>query len=354
MESQAPRMPDASVFLSYHPGDEAWAERVGGALESVCRVELRPLGREESEHRLLRLERASVVVLLVSEAYLGADEFLGRELPLLESISREQSLRVLAFHLESCSEAARQILKGLPVRSIVGLSPEAPGIEAQRLLGVLARCVAESLESSVEDPTKDFEEPDIDLVFDQLYLEHYGALVAFFGHRGLDAETSRDLAQTTMLQVYKGLSGFQSRASSRSWVKRIATHVWCNWVRDHRATLKRKGREASLEHAREQGFEVAEEDGFWTSQASDPERLALRRDAQDRIQARISGLSSRQQSCLTRWLEGWSYQEIAEDLGVSIQTVRASLHKAKAHVTEDVRQEFQRPARGASLAGAAP
>ncbi len=191
---------------------------------------------------------------------------------------------------------------------------------------------------------------DLDALFDQLYSEHYPELVVFFGRRGLDPETSRDLAQKAMLRIYRGLEGFKGESSHRTWILRIAANTWKNWVRDHRLTSKRGVREGSLEEALEQGREIAEGQGFWPSQSNDPERQAVEKQARERILLRVPDLPKRQRQCLVRWLEGRSYREIVDELGVSIQTVRASLHKAKARLERELRHDF-RPADSASPAG---
>ena len=354
MESEAPRMADPNVFLSYHPSEEKWARKVAARLEEICSLGFWPLADDGNQLALREtaLSSARVAVLLVSKTFLAAENLQQFELPRLQTRRRQGGLKVLALLLEPCADLSRSALGDLPSRTFVGISPSAVESEVERILELLTRTTGEALGADAE--TNRLDEPNVDDMFDQLYAQHYPTLVTFFGRRRLDPETSRDLAQKTMLQVYQGLQGFQSRASSRSWVLRIATNVWCNWVRDHRFTIKRGSQETSLEHAREQGLEIAEEHGFWTAEGSNPERIAVKRQTQERIHARISDLSTRQQDCMTRWLEGWSYQEMADEMGVSIQTVRASLHKAKKRIAQELRQDLQVPANEASFAGAGP
>ncbi len=178
--------------------------------------------------------------------------------------------------------------------------------------------------------------------FSRLYLEHYPGLVAFFGRRGLDAEVSRELAQDVMLRAYQGLEHFDGRSDPRTWILRIATNLWCNWVRDHRGTLKRAGREDSLDEARESGLQIAERGALWRGSGSNPERRVLEEQARTQVRSRIPGLPQRQRQCLELWLEGRGYQEIADELGGSLQTVRATLHKAKARIVREL-PEFRAP-----------
>ncbi|MCP4659319.1 MAG: sigma-70 family RNA polymerase sigma factor, partial [bacterium] len=166
--------------------------------------------------------------------------------------------------------------------------------------------------------------------------------------RGLDPELSRELAQDTMLRAYGGFGDFEGRSHLRTWLLRIATNLWKNWVRDYRGTCKRGRWESSLEQLREEGgLEVAEINGFWPARASDPERRALEREAGERVRSHFSVLPLRQRECLRLWLDGSFYEEIADELGVSIQTVRASLSRAKSRLAEDLGPEF----RGRALQG---
>ncbi len=182
------------------------------------------------------------------------------------------------------------------------------------------------------------DKPTLDELFESLYIEHYPALLSFFGRRGLGPEVSRELAQDAMLRAYDGLGGFEGRSQARTWILRIAANIWKNWVRDHRGTAKRQGREDSLG---EDGLQVADQGGLWGSIGRNPERRAVERQAVERIWSRVSALSPRQRECLRLWLKGWSYQEICEQLGASMQTVRASLHRAKARIEAELGPDFR-------------
>ena len=308
------------------------------SLEAIHPVISLPLG-DGAPLRGARTGGAQVVVLLVSKRFLATSEF-SFELSLLRGLRADGGIQILALLLEPCANEARSVLGDLPSRTLVGVSEKTQEFEVERLLQLLSREVAEHLGDGAR-AGPNFADEDLEELFGHLYSQHYPALVAFFGQRRLDPETSRDLAQATMLQVYRGLSGFQSRASSRSWVMRIALNIWRNWVRDQRMTLKRGAEEASLEQIREQGLEFSESQAFWSLEGQDPERIVTKRQLSQKIQDKIPLLSARQQDCLIRWLEGWSYQEMAEEMEVSVQTIRASLHRARSRIAQELRQELR-------------
>ena len=164
--------------------------------------------------------------------------------------------------------------------------------------------------------------------FTELFAEHYPRLVAFFGRRRRDPELSRDLAQETMLRVLGGLGRFRGEVPIQSWILRIATNVWRSWLRDHLRTQKRGAEERSLEDAYERR-EPPEAGALWPQPVGDPETRLAEAEERTRMYARLDQLSALQRRCLTMWLDGMSYQEIATAVGTSMQTVRPTLHKAK-------------------------
>lgn len=178
--------------------------------------------------------------------------------------------------------------------------------------------------------------------FGQLFREIYPALVAFFGRRGVDPELSRDLAQDTMMRAWTSLDGFEGRSQPKVWIMTIAVNVWRNWIRD-RKTAKRDHRESSLDAVGgEDGFAVGEEHRLWRRPASDPEREAVENQERDRIRASLFVLPTRQRECLDLWLDGWTYQEIADRLEISLQTVRSSVSRGRERL-EEVLQIRARP-----------
>jgi len=337
-------MGDPIVLLSYHPVDEVWKDRVRTRLARTATIEAWPL-RDDADGEWLEgrqrvSQSAQAAVLLLSEASL-ASEYLERvELPRLR-LRRRRGETVVALLVEPCSDLLDGALGEIPVFSLDGLAlSKGSEPEIARLLDRFESELRETLCKRSESPP-DTSPADLDEVFDRLYAEHYRGLVSFFGCRGLDPEVSRDLSQETMLRAYRGLGAFEGRSSPRTWILKIALHTWKNWIRDQRGTSKRGGWEHSLDEARESGFEVAEEYGLWPQTRSDPERRAVERQARELVRSRIPDLSYRQRTCLLLWLEGRTYEEITAALGVSIQTVRASLSKAKARLVRETWNVFR-------------
>lgn len=164
----------------------------------------------------------------------------------------------------------------------------------------------------------------------RLYERYYPAIVAFFQRRGVGREEALDLAQETFLRVHRGMDTFRREARLETWLFKIATHVWLNHLR-HRGALRRQHWEVSLEEALEQGLPVIEREARERA-AEDPPQLAglLREERVQRLRQAIAELAPRtRQIVLMRVDGGLKYREIAESLGLSIETVKVHLHQAK-------------------------
>lgn len=183
--------------------------------------------------------------------------------------------------------------------------------------------------TDVESPAQ----RSVDELFDEIFYEYFRQCVVFFARRGLEREEASDLAQQTMLQVYVGIDGFQSRSSLRTWILRIALNVWNNWCRDRR-TQKRLAVTESLDQVRDAGHDVAESDNVWNAGQRNPETESIESQAKELILQALPRLSPRQRECMELWLQGLKYREIADRLGISVQTVKTSIHRGKAGVRQ--------------------
>lgn len=341
----------APIVLAYHPADSAWRERV---VDRLCFTQIetwRLDGNTPAPHQGSLLPRR-LILFLVSRALLESGALPHLQSVLCHRHSDEHEQEILGLEVEDCSGWPAIRLNGFAVNRLPLFAHPASTNQPEptdepppdQLAAVEARVRAllgaDDTDSGLPSPADNM---DTDELFQQIYTQHYPRLVVFFGRRGLDPETSRDLAQKSMLRAYQGIDGLRSPVTAQSWILRIATNVWCNWVRDNRFTSKRGARESSLESAQESGFEVAESGGLWSLRSQNPERIATEKEVKARIRQRIASLSARQQDCLLRWLEGSSYQEVASELGVSLQTVRGSLHKAKQRLIRELGPSFAPP-----------
>ena len=115
-------------------------------------------------------------------------------------------------------------------------------------------------------------------------------------------EDALDLTQTVFLKAYRGLAGFRSDASLKTWLLRIAHHEGIDWSR--RA-------------ARGITEQVDAADASW-GQPATQELALVASERQRQLAAGLNTLNRRARTAVVlRYLHRWSIREIAGLLDVS-------------------------------------
>lgn len=168
--------------------------------------------------------------------------------------------------------------------------------------------------------------------FKKLFTRYYPPLNSFFSKRGVPPEECNDLVQETFVNVFQGIGRFQHDARFDTWLYKIAGNVWRNTLRG-RATQKRDAAEVELEP------ELAGASGH------DPEQQALAEEEarleRQALRRELDKLPPQMRRCLLLRLDqGLKYREIAEVLGIAINTVKSLLHEAKKRLREALGDRF--------------
>jgi RNA polymerase sigma-70 factor (ECF subfamily) len=209
-----------------------------------------------------------------------------------------------------------------------------------RALGSSTREVKGPPPSPVSTPPADHDEVlqwvenlltgvDQEKSFQKLHRRFFPSIRSFFQRRGFSLEESNDLTQDVFLRVFKGIASFRRESRFERWLFEIAANVWRNELRRMGAE-KRDGYEQSLDAA----VEGDDPSGRSAIEPVDPNPGVL-----DVIQARErhEGLSAALRElppqmrhvCELRYVQQRKYQEIADVLKISIETVKAHLHQAR-------------------------
>jgi RNA polymerase sigma-70 factor (ECF subfamily) len=144
--------------------------------------------------------------------------------------------------------------------------------------------------------------------FDGLFARYRQPVFGFFRRRVTDAAQAEELAQETFLAVLRGSARYEACALFRTWLYAIAFKI----LRAHRRKALFR---AVFQGARPEGLEPAGENFL---EAELTMRQALRR--LDRMEREI---------LMLREFEQLSYAEIAEVLGLPVNTVRTRLFRAR-------------------------
>jgi RNA polymerase sigma-70 factor (TIGR02960 family) len=152
-------------------------------------------------------------------------------------------------------------------------------------------------------------------------------------------QDAEDLVQETLLAAWRGIGGFEQRASLRAWLYRIATNRCLNAVRE-------RGRRPAVEEMLmappsryvEPSWLEPYPDAALPDLAPGPAaRYAQREATQLAFVAGLQQLPERQRAALVlRDVLGFRTDEVAEMLDVTPQSVKGALQRARATLDERV------------------
>jgi RNA polymerase sigma-70 factor, ECF subfamily len=175
-----------------------------------------------------------------------------------------------------------------------------------------------------------------------------------------DEEAALDITQETFIKAHNGLANFQGNSSLYSWLYRIAS----NLAIDHKRSQKRAREAAEYDDSLKTG-EVTDAAGLVLPAYSrtNPAKELEHREIARLIDTALEQLSDKLKVVFVlREVEGLSYQEIADTLGLSIGTVMSRLFHARQRLQVFIRPHLGDPevmarldrAGAAGAAGAEP
>jgi RNA polymerase sigma-70 factor, ECF subfamily len=156
--------------------------------------------------------------------------------------------------------------------------------------------------------------------FDELYAQHFRPLVAHCRRILAGAADPEEVAQEAFVKAWRSFDSYLPDRPFWPWLITIARRVCVDEIRHARTVAGAERREA----ARASGLAMATPES--AVELEDEHRLAL---------AAIATLKPEQRRVIgLRHLEGRSYEDIAESDGVSVESVRASLRRARQRLRE--------------------
>lgn len=147
----------------------------------------------------------------------------------------------------------------------------------------------------------------------ELYERHASRVYAILRRMAGDDDLARDLAQDVWVTTFRKLGAFEGRSSFGTWLYRVAVNTALG-------RLRSKAREPVVELNRDDGFETGERVGD-----DSVDRVAIAR-ALDRLPAGYRVV------LVLHDVEGYTHEEIAEQLGIAPGTSKSQLHKARARM----------------------
>ena len=141
----------------------------------------------------------------------------------------------------------------------------------------------------------------------------YGMGLSFFRN----AEDASDFTQEVFLKVYRNLSRFEERSRFSTWLYRIAYNTAINGVN------------------RRKEYQSLAEVVIEPTDGDTPERLMIRKAAQDAVLASLQELPERYRVCMDLFFfYGCSHREIEAITGFPVNTIKSHVFRAKKLLKE--------------------
>lgn len=139
-------------------------------------------------------------------------------------------------------------------------------------------------------------------------------------------ESAEDLVQETLVHAFQGFSRFKRGTNLKAWLMRIMLNLFISQYRHQQRTVSTVSLEGLLEE-----LELAEEHAeLLLDEAVSPEEIVMSRVMDEEVVKALQKLPEPfREVVILCDLEGLSYAETAQALGIPIGTVRSRLSRAR-------------------------
>lgn len=157
---------------------------------------------------------------------------------------------------------------------------------------------------------------DVD-AFELLYREHAGRIYALcLRLMASDSADATELMQDVFIRAWRRLTTFRGECAFSSWLHRLAVNTMLENARGDRRRIARV---------------LPMDDTSRLEGAARSTGVDLKMDMEDAIASLPKGARL---AFVLHDVEGYQHQEIAEQLGVSVGTIKAQLHRARRLLRE--------------------
>ncbi len=160
--------------------------------------------------------------------------------------------------------------------------------------------------------------------FRELYLAYGPRVKAYMMRKGADAGTAEDLAQETLITVWRKAALYaHDKGSMTTWVFAIARNL----------RIDRLRREVPWQELPEGRLAEASEEPL-------PDEAMAEKERQHRVKAALDALPPEQKEVVAlAYLEGLSHSEIAERLGMPLGTVKSRMRIAYQKIRQTLESQ---------------
>lgn len=156
-------------------------------------------------------------------------------------------------------------------------------------------------------------------IFDKWISEHRGILFKIIRAYAFTHHDQEDLFQEITLQLWLSIPNFQGESKPSTWIYRVALYTATVWVRQERKTPQTQPI-APVAHTLIAKDEAESEQVRW-------------------LYEQIAALDPIDRSVCLLLLDGFSYKEMANILGISESNVGVKIHRVKQRLLRQAEEE---------------
>ncbi len=197
----------------------------------------------------------------------------------------------------------------------------------------------------MESGLNDFTDADLVEAFKQgsaqameRIVEIYAPSVFTFGLKMCgQKQDAEDIAQETFLNAFRYLDRFRGETKLKNWLFKIAARACMRKRRKKKcAPDKELSLESFIQDGREIGMDIPD-------LADDPSDQLLRAELRGHIDEAIQELPPKYRIVFSlRDMQGFNTEETSEILGISIQSVKTRLHRARLFIRDKISHHYGR------------
>lgn len=171
---------------------------------------------------------------------------------------------------------------------------------------------------------------EIERNFELLYVRFYAQVYRFFLRKKIRGEIAEELTQNTFFSVYNKLKDLRQDEQFEIWLWQIARREMLRkWERER--AQKRQGQDVPLEDVSiNEAIELVSFVAKLGDSVPNPQEQLLNQELKELIHTAMQQLPEQMRRCLElRLVLDMQYQEIAQVMGISINTVKSHLFQAR-------------------------
>lgn len=155
-------------------------------------------------------------------------------------------------------------------------------------------------------------------IFDEWLAEYRALLFKVIRAYAKHGEDQNDLFQEICLQVYRSIPNFQRKSAISTWIYRIALNTAIKW-----STKERKHVDGHQE--------IDKVDQVLENKENADDRVAW-------LYQKIQEFNEIDRSLSLLLLEGYSYKEMSDMMGISESNIGVKIHRIKKQLTETAKE----------------